>query len=135
MIKLKHLLNEILEENSIQSIVDRVYPQIVKDLGGQAKPIEIHNNIYTRIGAVAVEDLMKQNNPDAQYDPDDDIIYVYSSKMKTIEDVVRALLHEHTHTLQDQEKFKQLYDEGALYDNHPYEKAADKAEEKWERYM
>ena len=99
MIKLKHILKEVIEENSIQNIVDRVYPQIVKDLGGQMKPVEVHDNIYERLGAVAVEDLMKQNNPDAQFDPEDDKIYIYSSKMRTVEDVIRSLLHEHTHTL------------------------------------
>jgi len=135
MIKLKHILKEVIEENSIQNIVDRVYPQIVKDLGGQMKPVEVHDNIYERLGAVAVEDLMKQNNPDAQFDPDDDVIYIYSSKMRTVEDVIRSLLHEHTHTLQDQKEFSQLYADGALYDNHPFEQAAKKAEENWEKYV
>ena len=45
MIKLKHILNEVLENNSIQIIVARVYPQIVKDLGGQIKTVEIYSNI------------------------------------------------------------------------------------------
>jgi len=52
MIKLKHILNEVLENNSIQVIVDRVYPQIVKDLGGKARPVEIHSNIWEKEGAV-----------------------------------------------------------------------------------
>ena len=61
MIKLKHLLNEVLENNSIQNVVDKVYPQIVNDLGGQIKPVEIHTNIWDRLGAVGVEDLKKEN--------------------------------------------------------------------------
>ena len=44
------------------------------------------------------------------------------------------LLHEHTHTLQNQEKFKQFYDEGATYQNHPYEKEAQRAEKNWTKY-
>ena len=75
MIKLKHLLNEIVENNSIQSIIDRVYPQIVKDLGGQMKPVEVHDNIWKSLDAVGIEDLKReQGNPDARYDPYDDII-------------------------------------------------------------
>jgi len=136
MIKLKHLLNEIVEENSIQSIVDRVYPQIVKDLGGQVKPVEVHDNIWKRLDAVAIEDLKReQGNPDAQYDPYDDIIYLYSEKTYTEEDIIKSLLHEHIHTLQDQEEFKKLYNRGFNYGNHPFEKEAIRAERNWKKYM
>ena len=89
MIKLKHLLNEVLENNSIQNVVDKVYPQIVNDLGGQIKPVEIHTNIWDRLGAVGVEDLKReQGNPDAQYDPYDNIIYLYSEKTNTEEEII-----------------------------------------------
>ncbi len=136
MIKLKHILNEVLENNSIRIIVDKVYPQIVKDLGGQMKPIEIYSNIWKRLDAVGIEDLKReQGNPDAQYDPYEDIIYLYSEKINTKEDIIRFLLHEHTHTLQDQVEFKKLYDQGFNYGNHPFEKEADRAEENWEKYI
>ena len=135
MIKLKNILNEV-SESEIKKIADRVYPQIVKDLGGQAKPVEVHPNIWDRLGAVGAEDLKReQGNPDAQYDPHDDIIYLYSEETNTEEDIIRSLLHEHTHTLQDQAKFKQLYDKGATYQNHPFELEAQKAEENWKNYL
>ena len=112
-----------------------MYPLIVQDLGGQIKPVEVHPNMWDRLGAVAVDDLKReQGNPDAQYDPYDNIIYLYSEKMLTEEDVIRSLLHEHTHTLQDQAEFKKLYDEGATYQDHPYEKEAQRAEENWVKY-
>ena len=60
MIKLKHILNEVLENNSIRIIVDKVYPQIVKDLGGQMKPIEIYSNMWKRLDAVGIEDLKRE---------------------------------------------------------------------------
>ena len=135
MIKLKNILNEV-SESEIKKIADRVYPQIVKDLGGQAKPIEVHPNIWDRLGAVGAEDLKReQGNPDAQYDPHDDIIYLYSEETNTEEAIIRSLLHEHTHTLQDQAKFKQFYDEGATYQNHPFELEAQQAEENWKKYL
>jgi len=128
-------LTEILTEINIEEVVNRVYPQIVKDLGGEAKSVEIYDNIWDRLGAVAVDDLKReQGNPDAQYDPYDDIIYLYSEETNTEEDIIRSLLHEHTHTLQNQEKFKQFYDEGATYQNHPYEKEAQRAEKNWTKY-
>ena len=137
MIKLKDILNEILTKINIQEVVDNVYPQIVKDLGGEAKPVEVHPNIWDRLGAVGVEDLKReQGNPDAQYDPYDNIIYLYSKKMLTEEDIIRSLLHEHTHSLQDKKKFDAGYDSGKYnYKTHPYEKAALKAESKWKRYV
>ena len=135
MIKLKDILNEVTD-SEIKKIADRVYPQIVKDLGGQAKPVEVHANLWDRLGAVAVDDLKReQGNPDAQYDPHDDIIYLYSEETNTEEEIIRSLLHEHTHTLQDQVKFKQYYDEGATYQNHPFELEAQKAEESWKNYL
>ena len=108
MIKLQSILKEITESD-IQKIVDRVYPQIVKDLGGEVKPVEIHGNIWDRLGAIGAEDNKKeQGTAEAEYDPYDDIIYLYSEETNTEEDIIRSLLHEHTHTLQNQEKFKQF---------------------------
>ncbi len=136
MIKLKHILSEVLENDIIQNVVNRVYPQIINDLSGQMKSVEVHNNIWKRIGAVAIEDLKReQGNPDAQYDPYDNKIYLYSEKINTEEDIIRALLHEHTHTLQDQTEFKKLYDKGFNYGNHPFELEAIKAEENWKNYI
>ena len=133
--KSKKKVSESLSQINIQEISDRVYPLIVQDLGGQIKPVEVHPNMWDRLGAVAVDDLKReQGNPDAQYDPYDNIIYLYSEKMLTEEDVIRSLLHEHTHTLQDQAEFKKLYDEGATYQDHPYEKEAQRAEENWVKY-
>ena len=136
MIKLKHILKEVIENNSIQSVVDRVYSQIVEDLGGQMKPVEVHDNIWKQLDAVGIEDLKReQGNPDARYDPYNDIISLFSEKTNTEEDIIRSLLHEHTHTLQDQNEFKKLYDQGFNYGNHPFEKEAEVAEENWEKYM
>ena len=95
-------INEGLSHRKIESIIKKVYPQIVKDLGGKAKKVEVYENIWDRIGAVAVEDLIEeQGNQNAQYDPDADIIYIYSDVTNTPEQIIRSLLHEHTHTIQD----------------------------------
>ena len=135
MIKFKDLISESLSRNNIKDIVNKVYPEIVKDLGGETKKIEIHSDIYTRLGAVGVEDLMAQNNPSAEYDPEVNKIFIYTSAMNSIEEIIRSLLHEHTHTLQDQKEFKKLYDQGYEYSNHPFEKAALAAENNWKKYL
>ena len=128
-------INEALSIGQIEKVAKRVYPKIVKDLGGSAKPIEVHPNIWDRIGAVGVEDLKReQGNPQAQYDPADDVIYIYSETTNNLEQIIRSLLHEHTHTLQDQKEFKKLYDKGYNYGNHPFELEALEAEKNWKNY-
>jgi hypothetical protein len=129
-------INEGLSHRKIESIIKKVYPQIVKDLGGKAKKVEVYENIWDRIGAVAVEDLIEeQGNPNAQYDPGADIIYIYSDVTNTPEQIIRSLLHEHTHTIQDQKEFKKLYDAGYEYSNHPFELEALEAEKNWKNYL
>jgi hypothetical protein len=128
-------INEALNQSQIERLIKRVYPQIVKDLGGDVKPVEVYDNIWDRLGAVAVDDLKEeQGNPNAQYDPDADIIYIYSEVTNTPEQIIRSLLHEHTHTIQDQKEFKKLYDKGYEYSNHPFELEALEAEKDWKRY-
>ena len=138
---MKHLklfeehINEAFNQRQVEKLIKRVYPQIVRDLGGKAKPVEVHNNIWDRIGAVGIEDLIReQGNPNAQYDPDADIIYIYSDVTNPPEQIIRSLLHEHTHTIQDQKEFKKLYDKGYEYSNHPFELEALEAEKNWKIY-
>tara|TARA_R100000234_G_scaffold73913_1_gene45676 strand:- start:2503 stop:3618 length:1116 start_codon:yes stop_codon:yes gene_type:complete len=136
IIRLRDLLIESISKREIMDVVNKVYPHIVKDLGGKKLPVVVHNNIYRRLKAVGEEDLMKQNNPFAQYDWDTKKIYLYSSAMKNIEEIIRSLLHEHTHSLQDKKKFDAGYDSGKYnYKTHPYEKAANRAEKKWKNYL
>lgn len=128
-------VNEAFSAKRVESVIKKTYPQIVKDLGGEAKKVEVHSDIYTRLDAVNVEDLMEENNPSAEYDPHDDKIYIYYTAMDSVEEIIRSLLHEHTHTLQDQKKFKKLYDDGYEYSNHPYELEALDAEKNWKNYL
>ena len=62
MIKLKDILIESMSKNKIMDIVNKVYPQIVKDLGGKKLPIEVHSNIWHRVGAVGAEELMEDDS-------------------------------------------------------------------------
>ena len=113
-----------MEEKDIIQVVNKVYPYIVKSLGGGPCKVEVHNNIWKRVGAVGIEDLMKDNNPYAEYDWDLKKIYLYASRIKDIEQIIRSLLHEHTHSRQNKKVFDKGYEDGKTYQNHPYEKAA-----------
>ena len=55
MIKLKDILLESFNRKEAQSIVDRVYPQIINDLGKALRGIpkvEFHQNIYARVSGI-----------------------------------------------------------------------------------
>ena len=135
MIKLKDILLEGLSKKDIMDVVNKVYPEIVKSLGGRQLGVEVHNNIWKRVGAVGVEDLMEEDNPYAEFDWKLKRIYLYSSRIKNEEQIIRSLLHEHTHSMQDKKTFDKMYDEGKTYKNHPYEKAAKNADKQWKKYF
>ena len=127
MIKLKDVLLEGMKRKEIQAVIDRVYPQIVKNLGRAKRgtpKVEMHNNIYARLsGNPGAEG---EANPHAEYDWDKNEIYLYLPKMKNEEEIIRALLHEYTHATQDPSKWKKYHAFG--YAKNPYETAAAKAE-------
>ena len=134
-IKLKDILLEGLNKKAIIDVVNKVYPYIVKKLGGSTVKIEVHANIWKRVDAVGIEDLLKVENPSAEYDWEANKIYLYQSRMKNVEEVIKALLHEHTHSKQDRKKMKAMYDSGKTYKNHPFEKQAHAAEKTWKNYL
>ena len=60
-------------------------------------------------------------------------IYLYTPRMTSEEEIIKALLHEYTHATQDRKKFEIYREKG--YANNPYEKAAHKAESNWRKYI
>ena len=134
MIKLKDILVEGFDKKEAQAIVDRVYPQIVKNLGKAKRgtpKVEFHTNIYVRVSGI--EGMQGEANPHAEYDWDKNKIYLYARKMTNEEEIIRGLLHEYTHAAQDPKKMKEYRKLG--YAKNPYEKAAHKAEKNWKKYI
>lgn len=134
MIKLKDILLEGLNKKEMQSIVDRVYPQIVKNLGRAKRgtpKVEFHSNIYVRVTGDAY--AQGEANPHAEYEWHSNEIYLYTPKMVNEEEIIKALLHEYTHATQDRKKWKENRKLG--YDKNPYEIAAIKAEGNWKKYL
>ena len=133
-IKLKDILYEGLTSKERQSIVNRVYPQIVKNLGRAKRgtpKVEFHSNIYVRVTGDA--DAQGEANPHAEYEWDRNEIYLYTPKMVNEEEIIKALLHEYTHATQDHSKWKENRAKG--YAKNPYEIAARKAEKNWKKYI
>tara|TARA_R110000851_G_scaffold33321_2_gene88628 strand:- start:2577 stop:4055 length:1479 start_codon:yes stop_codon:yes gene_type:complete len=132
MIKLKDLL---LERFNKQAVVDRVYPQIVKNLGRARRgtpKVEFHSNIYVRI--TGIEGMQGEANPHAEYDWENNKIYLYTPRMVNEEEIIKGILHEYTHATQDPKKMEK-YQQELGYKNNPYEKAAHRAERNWRKYI
>ena len=119
-----------LEE--ILKTVNKVYPLISKDNNSNAK-IEYHYNIYERLSGE--KGMTGEILAEAEYDWDKCKIYLYTSRLHTIQSVIRALIHECVHSTQSKVIFDQYYKEGFTYDIHPYEIQARSAEEEWKIYL
>ncbi len=119
--------------DEIQDIIDYAYPKIKKYYGkGKLNypKIELWNDIYARLSGIEGMEGEESDTSEAQYDPDTNMMYVYTRNMKNEEDVLRALIHEYTHYRQDSKllkKYRQMY----TYDKDPFEAQAKKAEEDW----
>ena len=121
-----------MNKDKISKVVDKVYPQIVNKLGGKQAKIKLHHDIYERLGAINNEEFSE--NPSAEYNYGNKTIYLYYSAIDSTEEIIKSLLHEHTHSMQSKKLFKLIYECGHVYSTHPYEKQAKKAELKWKEY-
>ena len=119
-----------LEE--ILKTVNKVYPLISKDNNSNAK-IEYHYKIYERLSVE--KGMTGEVCADAEYDWSNNKIYLYTSRLYSVEDIIRALIHECVHSTQSKVIFDQYYKEGFTYDTHPYEVEARNAEEEWTIYL
>ena len=125
-----------MTRNEIQQIVDYAYPKIIDYYGKGSKPIppvELHFDIYARLSGIEGMEGEESDTSEAQYDPDTNMMYVYTRNMKNEEDVLRALIHEYTHYIQDHKLFKQ-YRQLYSYDENPIEIEAHKNEEDWQLF-
>ena len=121
-----------MKQKEIVNIVNKVYPLISKDNNSRAK-VEYYHNIYERLSGV--KGMTGEVCAHAEYDWVMCKIYLYTSRLHSVEDVIRALIHECVHSTQSKAKFNAYYSWGETYDTHPYEIEARNAEEEWKIYL
>jgi len=121
-----------MKQDKIKEIVDKVYPIISEDNNSNAK-IEYHYNIYERLSGE--KGMTGEVYADAEYDWSSNKIYLYTSRLHSVEDIIRSLIHECVHSTQNKVKFNAYYLCGETYDTHPYEIEAKNAEEEWKIYL
>jgi len=134
----KYLLTEGMSEEEVQSIVKRVFPQILEDRGipTQGEPkIELHTDIYERHSGIAGMKGEVSEEAKAEWVDEENAIYVYYPNMTNEEDVIRSILHEFEHTHQDPEEYEAYKAQGYDGQSNPLEVAARDAEEKWKNYL
>ena len=121
-----------MKQEEITKIVNRVYPLICADYSSMAL-VDFHYNIYERLSGE--KGMTGEVQAHAEYDWSTDKIYIYTSKMNSVEDIIRSLIHECVHSRQLKCTFDSFYENGHTYDTHPYEIEARNAEEEWEIYL
>ena len=120
-----------MTNKEINKIVGKYYPLISKDYNCNAK-IEFHYNIYERLSGE--KGMNGEVCAHAEDDWNRNKIYIYTSRMKCEEDIIRSLIHECVHSTQSKLLFDIYYEFGYNYETHPYEIKARNAEENWKDY-
>ena len=127
-----------MSKDEVQTIVDKVYPHIINNLGesmyvDEPPKVELWEDIYARLSKIPGATGDESESSEAQYEDTENKIFVYYPNMKDVKHVIQSLLHEYTHYLQDPDESEENRKDG--YENDPYETAASEAEENWEDYM
>ena len=120
-----------MKQEEITKIVNKVYPLICDDYNSTAL-VDFHKNIYERLSGE--EGMTGEVCAHAEYDWNKCVIYIYTSRMFSEEDIIRSLIHECVHSTQSKVKFNAYYLCGETYETHPYEIEARNAEEMWYKY-
>ncbi len=119
-------------------IVDRAYPKI-KEYYGKSRfnsdypKVDYHYSIYARITGEIPSEI--EVDPAGDFERDTNTIWVYYPAAIDEEWVIRTLLHEYQHYLQDEDEMKRLYESGYGYEDHPFEIEAINAEEEWSLFL
>jgi hypothetical protein len=121
-----------MKQEEIVNIVNKVYPLISEDNNSHAK-VEYYHNIYERLSGI--KGMTGEVCAHAEYDWVMCKIYLYTSRLHSVEDIIRSLIHECVHSRQLKCTFDSFYENGHTYDTHPYEIEARNAEEEWEIYL
>ena len=129
--------------DEIQQIIDHAYPLIQKYYGKgklDYPKIELWNDIYARLSGDPEARGEASKSSKAEFDVDRAIetgeayIYIYFPNVKDEEDLLRSLIHEYTHYLQDLTKFKEFRRKHS-YDTDPYEIETRNAEKDYSLFL
>jgi len=127
-----------MTQDEIIEILNVAYPKVQKLITTskltsepplQSKPsIELHKDIYARLSGDEEARGEHSSTSKSQYDEKTNVIYIYYPHMENEEYVLRSLIHEYTHYLQNITPLKKKMDRVNGYEESPYEQEAHKNE-------
>ena len=127
-----------MDKEEIQQIIDKAYPLIQRYFGKGKKSypkIELHRDIYARLSGDEEQSGEHSGTSIAEYDERANEIYIYYPNIKNEEDLLRSLIHEYTHYLQNLTQLKiQVYAQNYDYSSNPIEIEAHSNENKWQMF-
>jgi len=125
--------------DEIQIIIDKAYPLIQKYYGKGKRdypPVKLHHDIYARLSGDEEQSGEHSSSTKAQYEENTNIIWIYYPNMVNEESVIRSLIHEYTHYLQNITTLSKKYHAMKYsYDEDPHEIEAHKNEEDWQLFI
>ena len=127
-----------MTQDEILNILNYSYP-LIKKYYGKGKldypSIELHQDIYARLSGDEEAEGEHSSTSMAEYDETSNEIYIYYPNIKNEEDLLRSLIHEYTHYLQNLTPLKvQVYTQNYDYDSNPIETEAHNNEDKWQMF-
>lgn len=108
------------------------YFNIVTEIYGQSKH---HNTLpYLSIEDSPYDDA---DDPDliGEFRADMNEVIIYHRNIKSVEELIRTLVHEYQHYLQSPSWMTRYYRMGYGYNDHPYELAAYNEEKNWDKVV
>jgi hypothetical protein len=125
-----------MSREEILDVLNRVYPQVIDYYGERSNQhppqVEIHSSIYARVSGIP--GMTGEEEPHAEIDREANKIFLYTPKLVDEEQIIRSIIHEYTHYLQNPGWQKRYYTMGKNYEDHPYEIEAHKSEEDWVKF-
>lgn len=127
-----------MNREDVKKIVNKIYPKIkdhygLSDYCKEFPKVKLHHNIYARLAGIS--NIAGEFNPDAEFERDSNTIWIYWPKAKDSKCIVKSIIHEYAHYLQDSNEMQRLYTEGYEYDNHPFEIEAIAAEQDYKLFI
>ena len=127
-----------MDREEIEHIIDKAYPLIQKYYGKGKKSypvIELHRDIYARLSGDPEQSGEHSSSSMAEYNEIANEIYIYYPNIKNEEELLKSLIHEYTHYLQDLTPLKiQVHAQNYSYDTDPHEIEAHKNEKNWQMF-
>lgn len=126
--------------NKFEKITEEFYNKIKEHYGSsvfkkETPKLKFYPNIYSRLCGFEINESEVEDHPSAEYDRDQNIIFIYTNNVNSKAELVKTLIHEYKHYLQSGIWMERYYKMGYSYETHPYELEAIKEEANYKMFL